>query len=78
MSDKVRDTDLLNLNISLDDRQGQSSLIKFLTDAEKEELIKIIEEKGTETKRKGTKENSTTKIKGTTRTRKERKRLNQA
>ncbi|XBW37312.1 hypothetical protein QEN19_002894 [Hanseniaspora menglaensis] len=45
LSDKVRDEDLLSLNISLDDRAGQASLIKFLTDAEKEEMISFIKEK---------------------------------
>lgn len=63
LSDKVRDTDLLNLNISLDDRQGQSSLIKFLTDAEKEELIKIIEEKELRQKEKELKKIQQQKLK---------------
>jgi len=53
----------LNLNISLDDRQGQSSLIKFLTDAEKEELIKIIEEKELRQKEKELKKIQQQKLK---------------
>ncbi|KAH3899646.1 probable Cysteine--tRNA ligase [Saccharomycodes ludwigii] len=46
LTDKVRDVDLLQLNVSLDDRgDEQGALIKFLTDDEKLELMKIIEER---------------------------------
>ncbi|VEU22695.1 DEKNAAC103730 [Brettanomyces naardenensis] len=45
-SDRVRDKDLLALNVALDDRsQGQSSLIKFVSEKEKQELIQQQEEK---------------------------------
>lgn len=45
LTDRVRDQDLFNLNISLDDRNGQSSLVKFLTESEKNEIAKQNEEK---------------------------------
>ena len=45
LTDSVRDNDLLKLNISLDDRSGQSALVKFLTEEEKQEIIKFNEEK---------------------------------
>ncbi|EDO19065.1 hypothetical protein Kpol_2000p30 [Vanderwaltozyma polyspora DSM 70294] len=45
LTDQIRDDDLLKLNIALDDRNGQSALIKFLTDNEKNEIIKNNEEK---------------------------------
>lgn len=45
LTDAVRDNDLLKLNISLDDRNGQSALVKFLTEEEKQEIIKFNEEK---------------------------------
>lgn len=63
LSDKVRDSDLLNLNIALDDRQGQSSLIKFLTDAERQELLKLIEEKELRQKEKELKKIQQQKLK---------------
>lgn len=45
-TDNVRSHDLLKLGISLDDRpDGQPALIKFLNEAEKEELIKFQQEK---------------------------------
>ncbi|CCF58022.1 hypothetical protein KAFR_0D03740 [Kazachstania africana CBS 2517] len=44
-TDYIRDHDLLNLNVSLDDRNGQAALIKFLTDEEKNEIISINQEK---------------------------------
>lgn len=44
--DSVRDIDLLALGVALDDRNaGQGALIKFLTEAEKEELLKLQREK---------------------------------
>lgn len=44
--DKLRDEDLLDLGVALDDRSdGQGALIKFLTANEKEELIKQMREK---------------------------------
>lgn len=45
LSDVLRDNDLLNLNISLDDRNNQAALIKILTDEEKEKLITFNAEK---------------------------------
>ncbi|CCD25716.1 cysteine--tRNA ligase NDAI_0F03980 [Naumovozyma dairenensis CBS 421] len=45
LTDNVRDQDLLNLNVALDDRNGQSALIKFLTTDEKNEMLKLNEEK---------------------------------
>ncbi|KOG96928.1 cysteine--tRNA ligase DI49_4500 [Saccharomyces eubayanus] len=45
LTDKIRNEDLLNLNIALDDRNGQSALIKFLTNDEKLEIVKLNEEK---------------------------------
>ncbi|SMN19749.1 similar to Saccharomyces cerevisiae YNL247W Cysteinyl-tRNA synthetase [Maudiozyma saulgeensis] len=45
LTDSVRDNDLLKLNISLDDRNGQSALVKFLTEEEKQEIVKFNEEK---------------------------------
>lgn len=45
LTDTVRDNDLLNLNVSLDDRNGQSALVKFLTQHEKDEIIKLNAEK---------------------------------
>ncbi|CCH58369.1 hypothetical protein TBLA_0A05760 [Henningerozyma blattae CBS 6284] len=45
LTDVLRDVDLLNLNIAIDDRNNQSSLVKFLTDEEKLKLIKFNEEK---------------------------------
>ncbi|ONH66875.1 Cysteine--tRNA ligase [Cyberlindnera fabianii] len=45
-TDKIRNEDLLNLNVSLDDRaDGQPALVKFLSPAEKEELVAIQAEK---------------------------------
>ncbi|ANZ77149.1 BA75_04067T0 [Komagataella pastoris] len=44
-TDKIRDVDLLNLGVVLDDRNGQNALIKFITETEKQELIKQQEEK---------------------------------
>ncbi|GMG21628.1 unnamed protein product [Ambrosiozyma monospora] len=44
--DELRDKELLKLNVSLDDRSDkQGALVKFLTDSEREELIKQQEEK---------------------------------
>lgn len=63
LSDKVRDNDLLNLNICLDDRAGQASLIKFLTNAEKEELTKFIQEKEERQKEKEVKKLQQQKLK---------------
>lgn len=45
ITDRIRDFDLLKLNIALDDRQGQASLVKFLSDKEKDDIIKFNEEK---------------------------------
>ncbi|CCE62087.1 hypothetical protein TPHA_0B04170 [Tetrapisispora phaffii CBS 4417] len=45
LTDKIRDEELLNLNIALDDRNGQSSLVKFLSDKEKADMIKFNSEK---------------------------------
>ncbi|CEP64382.1 cysteine--tRNA ligase LALA0_S11e02806g [Lachancea lanzarotensis] len=45
LTDRVRDYDILNLNVSIDDRSDQASLVKFLTQQEKEELQKILAEK---------------------------------
>lgn len=45
LTDKIRNEDLLNLNVALDDRNGQSALIKFLTNDEKLEIVKLNEEK---------------------------------
>lgn len=39
LSDKVRDVDLFELGVVLDDRADQSSLVKFLTDDEKAEAL---------------------------------------
>ncbi|ODV85002.1 hypothetical protein CANARDRAFT_28729 [[Candida] arabinofermentans NRRL YB-2248] len=45
-TDTLRNKELLNLNVSLDDRSdGQGALIKFLNDEEKQELILQQEEK---------------------------------
>lgn len=45
-TDQIRNNDLLNLGVSLDDRtDGQPALIKFLSSSEKEELIKFQKEK---------------------------------
>lgn len=63
LSDKVRDNDLINLNISLDDRTDQASLIKFLTNAEKEELSKFIQEKEERQKEKELKKLQQQKLK---------------
>ncbi|ODV61731.1 cysteine--tRNA ligase [Ascoidea rubescens DSM 1968] len=45
LSDRIRDKDLLNLGIGLDDRNGQKALIKFLSSNEKRDLIKLRDEK---------------------------------
>ncbi|EJS42071.1 YNL247W [Saccharomyces arboricola H-6] len=45
LTDKIRNEDLLNLNVALDDRNGQSALIKFLTNDEKSEIVRLNEEK---------------------------------
>lgn len=45
LTDNIRDQDLLNLNISLDDRNGQHALIKFLSEHEKQEIVKANAEK---------------------------------
>lgn len=45
LTDYIRDHDLLKLNVSLDDRNGQSALVKFLTEEEKQEVLKFNEEK---------------------------------
>lgn len=45
LTDRVRDEDLLHLNVALDDRNNQASLVKFLTDEEKQELVKANKEK---------------------------------
>ncbi|SCU95556.1 LAMI_0F02872g1_1 [Lachancea mirantina] len=45
LTDRIRDQDLLNLNVAIDDRNGQASLVKFLTDDEKYDLIKVNNEK---------------------------------
>lgn len=45
LTDSVRDHDLLNLNIALDDRNGQNALMKFLSDKERDEMIKFMQEK---------------------------------
>lgn len=44
-TDRLRDEELVALNVAVDDRQGQASLVKFLTDKEKDEIMKINEEK---------------------------------
>ncbi|QPG77219.1 hypothetical protein FOA43_004626 [Brettanomyces nanus] len=44
--DKVRDRDLLKLNVAIDDRSGkESSLVKFVSDKEKTEMFEQQEEK---------------------------------
>lgn len=40
LTDHIRDHELLKLNVSLDDRNGQSALIKFITEEEKAQLEK--------------------------------------
>ena len=46
LSDKVRDDDLLKLNVSLDDRSdNQGALVKFLNDQEREELLQQVNER---------------------------------
>ncbi|SCV03230.1 LANO_0G02938g1_1 [Lachancea nothofagi CBS 11611] len=45
LTDKVRDQDILDLNISIDDRNEQASLVKFLTEEEKQEYKKLIVER---------------------------------
>lgn len=51
--DKVRDEQLLALNVVLDDRtQGQSALIKFVTDKERDELVEQQREKEKQLKQK--------------------------
>ncbi|CUS24362.1 LAQU0S15e02784g1_1 [Lachancea quebecensis] len=45
LTDRVRDNDILDLNVSIDDRSDQASLVKFLTNDEKEEYKKQIMEK---------------------------------
>ncbi|SCU95895.1 LAFA_0G03004g1_1 [Lachancea sp. 'fantastica'] len=45
LTDRVRDHDILNLNVSIDDRSDQASLVKFLNEQEKEELQKVLVEK---------------------------------
>lgn len=45
LTDSLRDNDLLKLNIALDDRNGQNALIKFLSDDEKMEMLKLLQEK---------------------------------
>ena len=45
LTDFIRDHDLLKLNVALDDRNGQSALVKFLTEEEKQEILKFNEEK---------------------------------
>ncbi|KAH3668692.1 hypothetical protein OGAPHI_002446 [Ogataea philodendri] len=44
-TDTLRDKDLLNLNVSLDDRSGQGALVKFLNETEKQELLNQQEER---------------------------------
>ncbi|KAH3687815.1 hypothetical protein WICPIJ_001190 [Wickerhamomyces pijperi] len=44
-SDRIRDQDLLQLGVSLDDRNDQPAIYKILSDREKEELIKQLKEK---------------------------------
>lgn len=45
-TDNIRDVDLLNLGVSIEDRtDGQPSLIKFLNENEKQELINLQNEK---------------------------------
>lgn len=39
LTDRLRDNELLNLNVSLDDRNGQSALVKIITDDEKAALV---------------------------------------
>ena len=41
-----------DLNIAIDDRSGQASLVKFLTNSEKEEHRKLIQEKNQRAKEK--------------------------
>ncbi|SCU96842.1 LADA_0H03026g1_1 [Lachancea dasiensis] len=45
LTDKIRDQEILDLNISIDDRNDQASLVKFLSDEEKAEYKKLIAEK---------------------------------
>lgn len=40
LTDRVRDVDLLELNVCLDDRAGQGALVKFIDEKEKEALLK--------------------------------------
>ncbi|CDK28060.1 unnamed protein product [Kuraishia capsulata CBS 1993] len=44
-TDRIRDKDLLDLGVALDDRNNQAALIKFLSAQEQEELTKQQEEK---------------------------------
>ncbi|KAG7829491.1 hypothetical protein KL920_002350 [Ogataea angusta] len=44
-TDTLRDKELLQLNVSLDDRAGQGALIKFLNESEKQELLRQQAEK---------------------------------
>ena len=52
LTDIIRDDDLLKLNIALDDRNSQSALIKFLTDSERTEIIKLNREKAAKEQQK--------------------------
>lgn len=52
LTDRVRDNDILDLNVSIDDRSDQASLVKFLTNDEKEEYKKQIMEKDQRQKEK--------------------------
>ncbi|CDO92791.1 unnamed protein product [Kluyveromyces dobzhanskii CBS 2104] len=45
VTDRLRNQELLELNVAIDDRQGQSSLVKFLTEKEKSEMIELNQEK---------------------------------
>ncbi|CCK70737.1 cysteine--tRNA ligase KNAG_0F00680 [Huiozyma naganishii CBS 8797] len=45
VTDSLRDHELLKLNIALDDRNGQHALVKFLSDEERSEMLKLLEER---------------------------------
>lgn len=63
LTDKIRDDDLLKLNVAIDDKNGQSSLIKFLTSEEKDEILKLNEEKIMRQKEKEAKKLAQAKLK---------------
>ena len=63
ITDRLRDEDLLKLNVAIDDRQGQASLVKFLSDKEKDEMLKVIEERAKREAEKAAKKAEQQKLK---------------